>query len=380
MKFLVKESAQSRKTLTLLSILIATMSSLAMISGGMSANAATSLKKVNVLTTPSYIPAPPTNGSDEYRCFVLDPKITKSSFLQSVLITPNNPSVSHHGILYRLAATNTAAAKTLDAQTTEPGWSCFGDTGIPGAEAFGAAPSSSWISFWAPGGNFKQFPAGTGMSMSLGDKFILQVHYHVMPGMKASSASMSVTLKYATAPVKQLKTFLLAAPIELACLDSESGPLCNRDAAIADLAKRTSDKSLFTGAGLTLSCGGDISNPVASPISTCTQRLRSPVTIYGSTGHMHQLGRSISITLEDGVSGNITTLTSQSQWNFDNQKTDWVAKPLVAKAGDKLKVSCTYDLKLRSLLPEFKNQPPRYVVWGEGSTDEMCLAIVNYAD
>jgi hypothetical protein len=348
--------------------------------GATSAHAATSVKKVNVLTTPSYIPAPPTNGSDEYRCFVLDPKITKSSFLQSVLITPNNPSVSHHGILYRLAATNTAAAKTLDAQTTEPGWSCFGDTGIPGAEAFGAAPSSSWISFWAPGGNFKQFPAGTGMSMNVGDKFILQVHYHVVSGMKASSASMSVTLKYATTAVKQLKTFLLAAPIELACLESESGPLCNRDAAIADLAKRTSDKSLFTGAGLTLSCGGDISNPVASPISTCTQRLRSPVTIYGSTGHMHQLGKTITITLQDGVSGEITTLTSQSQWNFDNQKTDWVAKPLVAKAGDKLKVTCTYDLKLRSLLPEFKNQAPRYVVWGEGSNDEMCLAIVNYID
>jgi hypothetical protein len=95
---------------------------------------------------------------------------------------------------------------------------------------------------------------------------------------------------------------------------------------------------------------------------------------------MHQLGKSISITLEDGVSGNITTLTSQTQWNFDNQKTDWVAKPLVAKAGDKLRVTCTYDLKLRSLLPEFKNQAPRYVVWGEGSTDEMCLAIVNYVD
>ncbi len=363
-----------------ISLVMSVVISLGIAIGTTSAHAATSAKKVNVLTTPSYIPAPPTNGSDEYRCFVLDPKLAKSTFLQSVLIAPNNPSVSHHGILYRLAAANTSAAKTLDAQTKEPGWSCFGDTGIPGAEAFGAAPSSSWISFWAPGGNFKQFPAGTGMSMSAGDKFILQVHYHVMTGMKASSATMNVTLKYATTAVKQLKTFLLAAPIELACLESESGPLCNRDAAIADLAKRTSDKSLFTGAGLTLSCGGDISNPVASPVSTCTQRLRSPVTIYGSTGHMHQLGKSISITLEDGVSGNITTLTSQTQWNFDNQKTDWVAKPLVAKAGDKLKVTCTYDLKLRSLLPEFKSQAPRYVVWGEGSTDEMCLAIVNYVD
>lgn len=378
MKFVVNEFTQSRKAKTLLSIFIATVSSLGIVSGTTSANAAPATKNISVLTTPSYIPAPPASASDEYRCYVLDPKIAKSTFLQSVLIAPNNPSVSHHGILYRLSAANTAAAKTLDEQTSEPGWSCFGDTGIPGAEAFGAAPSSSWISFWAPGGNFKQFPAGTGMSMSAGDKFILQVHFHLISGMKANSASMSVTLKYATTAVNQLKTYLLAAPIELACLESESGPLCNRDAAIADLAKRTSDKSLFTVAGLTLSCGGDISNPVATPVSTCTQRLRSPVTIYGSTGHMHQLGKTITITLQDGVSGEITTLTSQSQWNFDNQKTDWVAKPLVAKAGDILKVTCLYDMKLRSLLPEFKTQSPRYVVWGEGSNDEMCLAIVNY--
>jgi hypothetical protein len=93
---------------------------------------------------------------------------------------------------------------------------------------------------------------------------------------------------------------------------------------------------------------------------------------------MHQLGKSITITLQDGASGKLTTLTSTPVWNFDNQKTDWISKPLAAKAGDILKVSCTYDTKLRSLLPEFKNQPARYVVWGEGTNDEMCLAIINY--
>jgi len=354
--------------------------SLAIFGGNVTASASSVSKNVLLLKTPSYIPVPPTGGNDEYRCFVLDPKLVKSSFLQSVAITPNNPSVSHHGILYRLPASGVLAAKTLDAQTSEPGWSCFGDTGVPGAGAFGPASSSSWISFWAPGGNFKQFPAGTGMNMNAGDQFILQVHFHILPGMKASSASMSVSLKYATAPVKELNTMLLAAPIELACAPSESGPLCDRNNAIADLTKRTSDKALFTDAGLLFMCGGDPKNPVASATSTCTQTINGPIKIYGSTGHMHQLGKSITITLQDGASGKLTTLTSTPVWNFDNQKTDWIAKPLSAKAGDILKVSCTYDTKLRSLLPEFKNQPSRYVVWGEGTNDEMCLAIINYVD
>ena len=31
---------------------------------------------------------------------------------------------------------------------------------------------------------------------------------------------------------------------------------------------------------------------------------------------------------------------------------------------------------LRDQLPAFHGQPDRYVVWGEGTTDEMCLGIL----
>jgi hypothetical protein len=38
--------------------------------------------------------------------------------------------------------------------------------------------------------------------------------------------------------------------------------------------------------------------------------------------------------------------------------------------------SCTHDQGLRDKLPSFEGLPERYVVWGEGTTDEMCLGIV----
>ncbi|CAB4919229.1 unannotated protein [freshwater metagenome] len=369
-----------RFLLILLSCLIAAVSSLGTLGNNDIASAASKTKNVLVLKTPSYIPTPPTGGSDEYRCFILDPKLVKSSFLQSVSITPTNTHVSHHGILYRLPAEGVAAAKTLDSQSTEKGWPCFGDSGIPGAGMGRLASSASWISFWAPGGNFKQFPAGTGMKMDAKDQFILQIHFHLMAGMSPESASMNVTLKYATKRVKQLNTMLLAAPIELPCSESETGPLCDRKNAIADLKKRTIDTALFTNAGLQLKCGGDPRNPIPSSVTTCKQILLSPTNIYGTTGHMHQLGKSIEISIQDGVTEKVTILTSQTNWDFDNQKTNWVKTPVSANAGDTLKVTCTYDVKLRSLLPAFKDQPPRYVVWGEGSNDEMCLAIINYVD
>jgi hypothetical protein len=67
-------------------------------------------------------------------------------------------------------------------------------------------------------------------------------------------------------------------------------------------------------------------------------------------------------------------------WDFDNQTTDWQSTPILANPGDTIKVTCTFDIGLRALLSVYKNLSPNYVVWGEGTRDEMCLAIINYTD
>jgi len=333
------------------------------------------------LVTPAYVPLPPDGGTDEYRCFLLDPKFTKETFLKSVTITPDNMMVSHHGILYRVSAANVQATKNLDEQSAQPGWSCFGDTGIPGATAFSPASPSSWISFWAPGGNFKKYPEGTGMRFTQGDQFILQSHFMVMPGHSDSQkrASMNVALAYAKSPVADLKTMLVAAPIEVACGPNETGPLCIRANALADLAKRTSDKAALQEIGLLILCGQSLT-PTPSPISECAQSINSPITIYGATPHMHQLGKSITIVHTNGSTGAKTEISSRPLWNFDDQRTDWLTQPISAKAGDSITVRCTFDVGLRSQLPLYKNLSPNYIVWGEGTRDEMCLGIVNYTN
>jgi len=333
------------------------------------------------LVTPAYVPLPPDGGTDEYRCFLLDPKFTKETFLKSVTITPDNMMVSHHGILYRVSAANVQATKNLDEQSAQPGWSCFGDTGIPGATAFSPASPSSWISFWAPGGNFKKYPEGTGMRFAQGDQFILQSHFMVMPGHSDSQkrASMNVALAYAKSPVADLKTMLVAAPIEVACGPNESGPLCIRANALADLAKRTSDKAALQEIGLLIMCGQSLT-PTPSPISECAQSINSPIMIYGATPHMHQLGKSITIVHTNGSTGARTEISSRPLWNFDDQRTDWLTQPISAKAGDSISVRCTFDVGLRSQLPLYKNLSPNYIVWGEGTRDEMCLGIVNYTN
>jgi protein involved in polysaccharide export with SLBB domain len=67
-------------------------------------------------------------------------------------------------------------------------------------------------------------------------------------------------------------------------------------------------------------------------------------------------------------------------WNFDDQRAQILAAPVTVGPGDKLRVSCTHDATLRAQLPATAKLPPRYVVWGEGSSDEMCLGIVSYTE
>ena len=47
------------------------------------------------------------------------------------------------------------------------------------------------------------------------------------------------------------------------------------------------------------------------------------------------------------------------------------------EAGDTVTVTCHHEQDLRDLLPAFEGQQEKYVVWAEGTTDEMCLGMLQ---
>ena len=125
-----------------------------------------------------------------------------------------------------------------------------------------------------------------------------------------------------------------------------------------------------TVAGLTLICGG---RPDPGPTQSCDHRVSAPGHIYALAGHMHLLGTRITVQLNPGRPG-ARTLLDVDPWNFHDQRSVPLPRPVAIKAGDVLRVTCTHDASLRPhVLP---GVPPRYVVWGDGTTDEMCLGIV----
>ncbi len=328
----------------------------------------------------TYRPHAEAGGTDDYRCILLNPKITTDAFLSGAVLQPGNPRLVHHAILYRVDRDQVAAAEAKDASDPRLGWSCFGGPGLPGrADAISQLDAAPWLAAWATSGGEQRFAAGTGQKFSAGSRVILQMHYNLLNGGGTDATDVRLRVAPLGAHLKPLHTLLLPAPVELPCPANKVGPLCDRTASVLDVTRRFGGFAGATVAGLQVLCGGSLLNPKASVTQTCTRQVDNTITIRSVAGHMHLLGKSITVDLQraDGTS---KRLLDVKVWNFDDQRARVLAKPVTVHAGDKLRVTCTHDATLRDKLPELAKLPPRYVVWGEGSSDEMCLGVVSYTD
>jgi hypothetical protein len=334
---------------------------------------------LNLRVQASYKPSAPKGVTDDYRCFLLDPTNTANSFVTSARIEPGQPRVVHHVILFRVPADQVASAKSLDGGDAGPGWSCFGGTGLPAGDGAGIADSlnnANWIAAWAPGWGGNRLPEGTGVSLPAGSQIVMQVHYNLLNGRAADRSRALLTVAPASANLEPLQTVLLPGPVELACATGEQGKLCNRNEALFDLARKYGGAAAFMPAGLLILCRGSAANPAASAVSTCERRITTPTTIYVAAGHMHLLGASIRLELNPGTS-RAKVLLDIPRWDFHWQNAYTLARPVRAEPGDVVRVTCRHDVSKRTHGGHGVPPTPRYVLWGEGTTDEMCLGILQ---
>jgi hypothetical protein len=315
-----------------------------------------------------YTPVAPGGGTDEYRCFLVDPRITTTAYLTGSQFLPQNTDIVHHAIFFRIAPEGVEKARALDRRTTGEGWQCFGDSGVP---------DNSWVAHWAPGANEVLLGEHLGYEMPPGSQLVMQVHYNLLAtgGKPGATDQSSIRLRLAgeSPAMSRLEMFQLAAPIELPCTAQESGPLCDRVAAIKDVGRRFGAEVGGTEDGLIQQCSAG--RPVPGGVQHCDYPMPGEATVYAAAGHMHLLGRSIKIELNPGTAG-ARTLLDIPRYNFDDQALRPLAAPVRLTRDDVLRVTCTHDAGLRKLLPQLRQLPPRYVVWGDGTADEMCLGLL----
>lgn len=317
---------------------------------------------------------------DDYRCFVMDPKLSSDQWLTGTRFTPGNAKVVHHIILFRLDADRVAEAKVKDAADPGPGWTCFGGPGFRTSTggSGGVLDAAPWLAAWAPGGTDQVIPDGLGIPMPAGTQMVMQVHYNLRTAVGSDTTSLGLRLRPRSESMTSLGTRLLAAPVELPCLPGETGRLCSRSASIDDVVRRFGSQSRSLVEGLKWICGATGGTTQSGQTQSCNWPVTEPMTIHAAAPHMHLLGSSMTIEANPGTE-RAATILSQPSYDFDQQGAVWLSEPIRLQAGDILRITCTWNPALRKALPAFKGTKPRYVVWGEGTTDEMCLGVLTFA-
>jgi hypothetical protein len=92
---------------------------------------------------------------------------------------------------------------------------------------------------------------------------------------------------------------------------------------------------------------------------------------------MHLLGVGMKVTLNPGTP-QARVLLNDTAYDFNYQHSFNMPEPVVVTPSDTIQVQCTYNPKLAQELPQLRTVPPHFVTWGNGSSDEMCLAILSW--
>lgn len=260
------------------------------------------------------------DGNDIYRCFVIPTNYSEDRYLQAVEVHPGNHRVVHHIILY---LDTSGKARQLALGDPSASYTSFGGPGFNAAGSLGG---------WAPGMDPVQMPQGTGILLPKGADIVMQVHYH-----KDGRPETDLT---------QLGLYFAKYPV---------------------------DKRLRITAA--------INTAIAIPAgdSDYTARATVPVihdvTVLGVMPHMHLLGHDMTVTatLPDGTK---QLLVKVPDWDFNWQTIYMYREPLHLPKGSSIDLVAHYDNSADN--PRNPNIPPKFVTWGEQTTDEMCIAFVFY--
>lgn len=216
----------------------------------------------------------------------------------------------HRPEVHHVLIYSATAAAANAADAADPGVG-WGCGGGPGVAV------DSLVAGWVPGTAATYFPSGTGIPIGAGRVLVIQIHYNTANGAQPDRSSLKLLYSEQPVPRRALLT-----------------PLSNHGFAIPPGAQ-------------------GYAAVAAMPA------LKSAVTLWGLAPHMHTMGRSALIETDSQCQLYIP------RWDFNWQQFYFTDSPtgIQLPAGTRPKFTCVWD-----------NPTDRTVRWGEGTTDEMCIA------
>jgi tetratricopeptide (TPR) repeat protein len=256
----------------------------------------------------------PPSGSDVFRIFVAPVARGGLRYVRGFEFRPGNAGIVHHATV---RIDRTAAARRLDEQDPEPGY----DGLMPHSATY---PDGHFLG-WAPGQVAPLLPAG--MAWRLHDGADLVIELHMQPTGRAESVAPSIGLYFAAEPPQQTPAMLR---------------LGRQKFDIPPGADRYVVEDAFT--------------------------LPVDVELQAILPHAHNLARVIE-AFADLPDGSRTSLLRISDWDFKWQQVYRYATPLALPKGAVVSMRYTYDNSQGN--PRNPSTPPRRVIWGQQSRDEM---------
>jgi hypothetical protein len=299
-------------------------------------------------------PYTPTKSPDDYHCFLIDgPELDSTQYVTGFEVFPGQRSMVHHVIAYLVLPSALEDFEAFDAAEEGPGYTCFGSPTGAGDDG-SAFTGVRWIGSWAPGGGHWIAPEGTGMAVQPGSKVVIQMHYNTAPGSTMSDLS---SVGFELSPTVEQPAIMMPFTSFSWFSGGMSIPAGDPSVIHVHNGTRTDELVQFALAGIG-----------AGPSDT--------VYIRDASLHMHLLGRQAEVSVKH-ESGDESCLLYIDDWDFGWQGSYSLEQAVELGPNDVLQLACEWDNSAENQ-PIVDGQPrvPVDVNWGEGTFDEMCLAVL----
>jgi len=264
----------------------------------------------------------PASHEDSFRVFVVPKEFKEDTFISAIDFLPRARKLVHHVVAY---VDTSGKSEELDLIDPGIGYDYM-------KHGLGFDPYAI-IGIWLPNSEPLVMPDGVAARIPKGARVVLQVHYHPYEGHTEADV-LTAGIYFPDSKPKKLLRFLSFAENTFVLPPGE------RNIRVAT-----------------------------------THRLEEPIRLLTIGGHMHSIGRKITL---DAImpDGREECLLRVDDWDPAWQGMYTLKNPKLLPAGTILGIESFYDNSLQN--PRQPNHPPREVRWGEPATEEMCISYMTY--
>jgi hypothetical protein len=274
------------------------------------------------------------NFEDDYRYFVLPTNLPEDKIIKAVEFRPGNPKIVHHALVFEDLSGDAAAN---DAATPEYGFDGFGSFSNSGPASI---LEQKQFPGYVPGQKPIRYPDGVGQVLHAGADIVLQLHYAPWPVDESDKSKINIFFMDEDEEVLERQLYSeIMVPIE---------PYVSQ--------------TFIIPANTIKEFHGTYTVPV-------------DVSLVNIAPHMHLLGKHWEIWMEK-PGGEIVNLINIPEWDFNWQGSYYFDRYMVAPAGTVIHAVASYDNT--STNPNNPSNPPQFVSWGEGTTDEMFYLPIGF--